>query len=413
MFGYVGSGGSVSNVGVVDSYFKGDYYVGGVCGKNNGTITNCYNTGNITATVLGAYVGGVCGENFGTIENCYYLNTCNAEGTTFDCIEGTIKTTTQFNIGEVAYLLSQDCTVGSTTYKGGVWGQTINTDDYPVLGGKKVLANRDNTKFANDVIIYGQNAALDGTIDFNIYVAADDNYEWSAKIDGEPVDKPEKTDGLYKFTCKVAAKDMAKDIEFYINDDVKATVSVSDYLTELKNTEGEDTPLANLVTAMKTYGTAADKFFNGGNVNPVDSVTADNLSAYTFTKNDAPEGISYYGSSLILKSETTVRHYFQLEEGKNIENFKFYVDDADEPVTPVEKQGYYYIDITNISADKLDTAHTVKINETTVISNYCALSYAKTVLSSGTADNNLKNLVKTLYLYNQKAYSYSTTGGGN
>ena len=41
------------------------------------------------------------------------------------------------------------------------------------------------------------------------------------------------------------------------------------------------------------------------------------------------------------------------------------------------------------------------------------LSYAKTVLSSDTADNNLKNLVKTLYLYNQKANEFSETQGSN
>ncbi len=398
LFGFFN--GTVKNVGVADSYFNGSSEVGGVCGSNFSTITNCYNTGSVSGNDI---VGGVCGENNqGAIINCYCL--------VDKAYENGGKIEEQFNSGEVAYLLSQGCTVGGTTYKGDVWGQTINTDDYPVLGGKKVLANSDNTKFANDVMIYGQNAALDGTIDYNIYVAADDNYEWSAKIDGEPVDKPEKTDGIYKFTCKVAAKDMAKNIEFYINENVKATVSVKKYLDNL-NTSG-NTTLTELVTAMETYGTAADKFFSNGTVEaPAEEVTADDLSAYTFTNNDAPEGISYYGSSLILKSETTIRHYFQLEEGKNIENFKFYVNGVEVP--KVEKQGYYYIDIENISADELGTAHTVKINETTVISNYSALSYAETVLSSETANDNLKNLVKTLYLYNLNAKTYSTTGGGN
>jgi hypothetical protein len=104
------------------------------------------------------------------------------------------------------------------------------------------------------------------------------------------------------------------------------------------------------------------------------------------------------------------------EDCQNIENFVFSVKVGNaeySTVTPVAKQGYYYIYIENISADNLDTPHNVKINDIEVISNYSVLSYAKTVLSSDTADNNLKNLVKTLYLYNQKANEFSETHGSN
>ena len=101
LFGYLGSGGKIQNVGVVDSYISGSSNVGGVCGYNNnsGTITNCYNTGTVsgsgtaggvcgynnnsgtitncynTGTVSGGYAGGVCGYNNGTITNCYNTGT--------------------------------------------------------------------------------------------------------------------------------------------------------------------------------------------------------------------------------------------------------------------------------------------------------------------------------------------------
>ncbi|MCR4991958.1 MAG: hypothetical protein K6A45_02830 [Lachnospiraceae bacterium] len=42
-----------------------------MAGRNEGTITNCYNTGLISAGGDDAYVGGVAGENEGTITNCY------------------------------------------------------------------------------------------------------------------------------------------------------------------------------------------------------------------------------------------------------------------------------------------------------------------------------------------------------
>lgn len=70
---------TIKNVGVIDSYFNAPQsaHVGGVCGYNNGTIENCYNTGTVTG---GTSVGGVCGnENSGTIQNCY--NTGTVTGT--------------------------------------------------------------------------------------------------------------------------------------------------------------------------------------------------------------------------------------------------------------------------------------------------------------------------------------------
>lgn len=187
LFGYIGSGGKVSNVSVLDSYFSTNGYVGGVCGDNDGTITNCYNAGTInkliedyeayggvcgnnSGTIIdcyntgnvsgGGFNGGVCGYNSGTIINCY--NTGDVSGdyrvgdicgdndyvatvtncyylsdTEIDNKDGIVgKTKDQFVNGEVAYLLQDDRIEE-------VWGQTIGTDIYPVLGGKKVYQNKE------------------------------------------------------------------------------------------------------------------------------------------------------------------------------------------------------------------------------------------------------------------------------
>ncbi|MGN0630853.1 MAG: GLUG motif-containing protein [Ruminococcus sp.] len=408
LFGYILSG-RISNVGVLDSYFKGNQFIGGVCGCNQeGTITNCYNTGTVSGK---SYVGGVCASNGAFITNCYYLKGTAAGGINgADDIDNKVvgKTAAQFASGEVAFLLSQGCKFGDTTYDGSVWGQTIGTDNYPVSGGKKVISNIDQSAFANDIIIYGQNVTLDGTIGFNIYVYAEDDYDWDKTINGIKGEEIEK--GLYMFTHQIAAKDMDNKIDIIIGGKKAATVSVSDYLNAL-DTAG-NTELAALAKAMETYGNAADAFFAPDGIVPeISGVDASDLDAYGFIKGETPVGISYYGSSLILESETTVRHYFKLAEGYDINNFTFTV--GVEEVTPVAKQGYYYIDIKNISADKLGTAHTISIGGTPVISGYSALSYAKTVLNSEAADENLKNLVKALYLYNQKAIEYGTTNGGN
>ena len=73
LVGYLGEGGTLQNLGVKASYIKGSNVVGGLCGRNDGNVTNCYNTGSVTGT--GDYVGGVCGLNFGNVTNCYNSGT--------------------------------------------------------------------------------------------------------------------------------------------------------------------------------------------------------------------------------------------------------------------------------------------------------------------------------------------------
>lgn len=196
LFGSSESDGNIKNVGVVDSYFKGNDSVGGVCRNNAGTITNCYNAGNLTAIESSATIGGICGyNNGGTIANCYNTGTVTATGSAasvggvcgcsieliLNCYNiGTVtaassdadisgicgynfgpvkncyyladtedenggKTAAQFASGEIAYLLSQGCSTGegdaTVTYDGSIWGQPIGTDTYPLLHGEKVYKN--------------------------------------------------------------------------------------------------------------------------------------------------------------------------------------------------------------------------------------------------------------------------------
>ena len=137
--------GSITDCYNIGSVSGSDDNVGGVNGYNDGgTITNCYNAGSVSGT---GYVGGVSGENYGgTITNCYYDSTIytgnaigkNSSGTATK-VEG--KTTDEFKTGEIAYLLSQGCTIDEVTYDGTIWGQTIGKDTYPTFGGSKVYKN--------------------------------------------------------------------------------------------------------------------------------------------------------------------------------------------------------------------------------------------------------------------------------
>ena len=64
----------IANLGVAESYIYGGLYVGGVVGDNNGTVTNCYNTGSVTGK---DYVGGVVGCSDSTFTNCYNTGIVN------------------------------------------------------------------------------------------------------------------------------------------------------------------------------------------------------------------------------------------------------------------------------------------------------------------------------------------------
>ena len=65
LFGIIGAGGVVRNVGLVDGYISGTIYVGGLVGHNIGTVDNSYVTGAVSAVsgIGNGIVGGLTGYN--------------------------------------------------------------------------------------------------------------------------------------------------------------------------------------------------------------------------------------------------------------------------------------------------------------------------------------------------------------
>ena len=203
LFGYIGSAGTVKEVGLTDTYILSANDSGGIAGKNAGKIENCFvtrsfvcansksggivgeNTSNISNcyaaafTYGGNYIGAVCGNNTATISNCYYLPD-NATTTTFNFQNGigtasqsgnmtdsdgaTIaKTLAEFHSGEVAYRLQK---FNSTQ----IWGQRSNAKnsapifDYTGEYKVSVAENADcySVCFTGDLI-------ADGTINLDDY----------------------------------------------------------------------------------------------------------------------------------------------------------------------------------------------------------------------------------------------------
>ena len=78
LFGFIGSGATIANVGMEAVDIHGNNYVSSLVGLNNhGTISNSYSTGNVN----GNEVGGLVGDNRGTITNSY--STVNVTGVAY------------------------------------------------------------------------------------------------------------------------------------------------------------------------------------------------------------------------------------------------------------------------------------------------------------------------------------------
>ena len=74
---------------------------------------------------------------------------------------------------------------------------------------------------------------------------------------------------------------------------------------------------------------------------------------------DKLNGISYHGSSMVFESKIAVRHYFYAPSGVN--GYTFTVDGK--AYTPVLKNGYYYIEVTGINPDQMDTEMAVSVTK--------------------------------------------------
>lgn len=72
LFGYIGTGGTVSNVVMIDGEINGKENVGGIAGYNKGTISTSCNDGAVNGQKA---IGGIAGYNTGTIQTSYNRGT--------------------------------------------------------------------------------------------------------------------------------------------------------------------------------------------------------------------------------------------------------------------------------------------------------------------------------------------------
>ncbi len=307
------------------------------------------------------------------------------------------------------------------------------------LGGKTYTDEKEFQFFVHHSL------SLNGDIGVNFYVniptpdrARDDIrtvFSWKGNSDSTkeltvPLNLDEAADGYYKFTCNVCAAEMNDVIEakLYYGDDLMETnsYSVKDYAAVILNDEtwiskysashDDYAQLAALVKTMLNYDAAAqtqfdhnaDKLVNEGldyaliplSGEEIDAISGDipdagvDLSAY---------GLAYYGYSLLLKTQTTLRFYFKITDHETFDPSVITLG----PVSEVKyyKTNYVYIELTDIAAKKLGETNALTVGETR-LGDFSALSYVKDVLTDETSDKTLTDAVTALYRYHEAAEAF-------
>ena len=303
-----------------------------------------------------------------------------------------------------------------------------------------------------DVITKGSNLALKGMIDMNYFVKLTDTAAKSnakvrldvAKADGttastevavkEAAIRNDNNNNYaaHVFTSSVAAKEMTESITATLcyagKTEQIATSSVVDYVNQALNISSDDR-LKALLKAMVNYGTASQKQFKYNLDNLAINAISDNtysvpeietIENHEFAMSDSIEGLDYYGSSLVLESETTLCHYFELtDDTANQSSYSYQLQEgvnntvSAEIVTTEAGKRYLRVSIKGIAAADLDVDFQLTVTKTSGETNnamtvkYAPLTYAKTVLAGNKSDT-LKTLVKALYDYNEKANAYFT-----
>ena len=207
----------------------------------------------------------------------------------------------------------------------------------------------------------------------------------------------------YIFKCSVAAKETDSNIMAQLFDGDKSSkvyeYSVREYADYLL--DHQDVPeyakAATLVRAMLVYGDNAEYYFDKKSAKPDDiDITIPEKYDVSTVHDTLPDYAHFDGSTLSLKSETSLSLYFNSEQ-------QITLTCEGQTVDTDSSGDNYVIRIRNIPAAELNNVYTVKVDDADAVT-YSPLTYCYRAQTS----TNLKlvNTVKALYLYWDAAYHY-------
>lgn len=225
--------------------------------------------------------------------------------------------------------------------------------------------------------------------------------------------------------CSVAAKEMTSDINMrlYLGDGTisrEYVYTVWEYANYIiNNPQSYSEEAVNMVKAMLNYGGYAQTYFDYKTENLANKgVTLESMSSVTTaTFGDAYDanvtggvtGISYYGSSILLESETSIRHYFVLEDGYAIDDYMFAVVNGEVLQAQYStKYNMYFVDINNIAAKDIDNMYQLSISDEygTMVVEYGVYTNLKAIIGDDSYGEAAQNMMKALYCYNKACENY-------
>jgi hypothetical protein len=186
LFGYVGSGGQVKNLGVEDVNVTGKNYIGGLLGYNEGgTLTACYATGSVNGSSY-SYIGGLLGYNYGgTLTSCHASGSVNGSWNTGGLLG--------YNDGGTLTACYSSGSVNSS-YCGGLlgynWNGTVTSSyatgavsGYTMVGGLAGYSHGSITSCYATGLVSGTDHYIGGLVGYDNYGAVTSCYS-SGSVSG-------------------------------------------------------------------------------------------------------------------------------------------------------------------------------------------------------------------------------------
>ena len=294
--------------------------------------------------------------------------------------------------------------------------------------------------------VYGYQVVINGNFDLKYYIdlskeAANDTDAYIEFKVGDRIQKVkqrETSNGHYVYTCEVPVAQIGDKVTatLYYKDKSYALTqySVKDYLNTIvqnKDKKEEYGKAADIASAILNYGARAQLYFgyktdslvnsalSDAEIKKVDSILAQDIkNAITNKESGVLENndFKYYGASLVCKSDTGMKLYFENKNSlslKEIEKkYDISVKDYKKQVSKSINGNMICITINDLNATELDDNFVVQITNKQNSSQSMSVStspyiYIKKSMDSG--DEKLINLSKAMYWYSQKAMEYSMT----
>ena len=159
------------------------------------------------------------------------------------------------------------------------------------------------------------------------------------------------------------------------------------------------------MTASVHFGISQGYEYTSGMEEEMAKVDGSLLEPFKTQLSPVSANVTLQGATLFLEYATTIRIYFSLQSGVDINTISCTIDGNVVSATAY-RGNIYYIEVENIAASNLGKAYEINVDGT--ILHYSAMSYAySTIINAKEGDETAVAAVKMLYLYYKAAEAYN------